>query len=179
MSKAHTLQDLFKRYRRPGDLFYSVICLLFSLFLALNLSSETTWVPNTKLFAQPAFWPYVAVYLMVAFSALHLGSTLVSVKLDGRWEEIRFWLKSLEYALWFMAYVLVVPYMGYLPTTIALVIVLAYRLGYRGVRYLGSAALFGVLVVVVFKSLLQVKVPGGAIYEFLPNVLRSFFLTYF
>ena len=82
MSKVHTLQDLFKRYRRPGDLFYSVICLLFSLFLALNLSSETTWVPNTKLFAQPAFWPYVAVYLMVAFSALHLGSTLVSVKLD-------------------------------------------------------------------------------------------------
>ena len=116
---------------------------------------------------------------MVAFSALHLGSTLVSVKLDGRGEEIRFWLKSLEYALWFMAYVLVVPYMGYLPTTIVLVIALAYRLGYRGVRYLGSAALFGVLVVVIFKSLLQVKVPGGAIYEFLPNVMRSFFLTYF
>jgi len=33
--------------------------------------------------------------------------------------------------------------------------------------------------VVIFKSLLQVKVPGGAIYEFLPNVMRSFFLTYF
>ena len=36
-----------------------------------------------------------------------------------------------------------------------------------------------IAVVVIFKTLLQVKVPGGAIYELLPTALRSFFLTYF
>lgn len=179
MIKAQTLQDLFKRYRRPGDLFYSVICLVFSLFLAFNLSSETTWVANTKLFAQPAFWPYAAVIAMVLFSGLHLISSMVSPKLEGRWQEVGFWLRSVEFAGWFMIYVIVVPQLGYLPATMLFAVTLAYRLGYRGLKYLGSAALFGAVVVIVFKSLLQVKVPGGAVYEFLPGALRSFFLTYF
>lgn len=178
MIKARTLQDLFKRYRRPGDLFYGCICLAFSLFLAVNLSSQTTWASNTKLFAQPAFWPYAAVIAMVVFSALHLISTLMSEKLDGRWQEISFWLRSVEFAGWFMIYVIIVPQLGYFPTTILFTMALAYRLGYRGAKYLGSAAAFGAVVVIVFKSLLQVKVPGGAIYEYLPGAMRSFFLTY-
>lgn len=179
MIKAQTLQDLFKRYRRPGDLFYSCICLAFSLFLALNLSSETTWAPGTKLLAQPAFWPYAAVFAMVLFSALHLFSVLVSTKLEGRWQEVGFWLRSLEFAGWFMIYVISVAQLGYLLTTILFAVTLVYRLGYRGVKFLGSAALFGFIVVLVFKTLLQVKVPGGAIYEYLPDAMRSFMLTYF
>ena len=179
MIKARTLQDLFKRYRRPGDLFYAIICLTFSLFLAFNLASETTWAPSTKLLAQPAFWPYLAVYLMVFFSALHMISSLVSPKLEGRWKEIEFWLRSVEFAGWFMIYVIFVPQLGYLPTTILFAMLLTYRLGYRGIPFMGSAAVFGFVVVVVFKSLLQVKVPGGAVYEYLPPALRSFFLTYF
>lgn len=179
MIKAQTLQDLFKRYRRPGDLFYGVICLVVSLFLAINLSSQTTWATGTKFLAQPAFWPYLAVIAMVLFSALHVVSTLVSPKLDGRWQEIGFWVRSVEYAGWFMIYVVIVPQVGYLPTTIVFAVALSYRLGYRSVKYLGSAALFGAVVVIVFKSFLQVKVPGGAAYEYLPTALRSFFLTYF
>lgn len=179
MIKARTLQDLFKRYRRPGDLIYSGICLAFSLFLLVNLSSQTTWAANTKLLAQPAFWPYAAVIAMVVFSTLHLISALMSEKLEGRWTEILFWLRSVEYAGWFMIYVIIVPQLGYLPTTILFAVALAYRLGYRSFKYLSSAAAFGAVVVIVFKSLLQVKVPGGAVYEYLPTALRSFFLTYF
>ncbi|MEX0319875.1 MAG: tripartite tricarboxylate transporter TctB family protein [Ruegeria sp.] len=178
MIKAQTLQDLFKRYRRPGDLFYSCICLAFSLFLAVNLSSQTTWASGTKLLAQPAFWPYAAVITMVGCSTLHLISSFVSPKLDGRWQEIGFWFKSVEFAGWFMIYVIIVPQLGYFPTTIIFSVALSYRLGYRSVKFLGSAALFGAVVVIVFKSFLQVKVPGGAVYEYLPNGLRSFFLTY-
>ncbi|MEM6941996.1 MAG: tripartite tricarboxylate transporter TctB family protein [Pseudomonadota bacterium] len=179
MIKAKTLQDLFKRYRRPGDLFYSVICLVVSIFLLLSLPSQTTWASGTKLFAQPAFWPYAAVFAMVLFSTLHLISALFSEKIDGRAQEIGFWLRSIEYAGWFMIYVIAVPQLGYLPTTVIFAMLLAFRLGYRGIKFIGSAALFGVLVVVVFKSLLQVKVPGGAVYEYLPGALRSLFLTYF
>lgn len=179
MIRARTLQDLFKRYRRPGDLFYSCLCLAFSLFLLVNLSSQTTWASGTKLLAQPAFWPYASVFAMVLFSVLHLVSALMSEKLDGRWQEIGHWLKSFEFAGWFMIYVIVVPQLGYLPTTVIFTTALAFRLGYRGVKFLGWAALFGAVVVIVFKSFLQVKVPGGAIYEYLPTAMRTVFLTYF
>ena len=179
MTKARTLQDMFRRYRRPGDLVYACLCLAFSLFLAVNLPSEVKWVPGMKLLAQPAFWPWAAVIAMVAFSALHLVSGLLSERLEGRWREVGFWLRAVEYAGWFMVYVVAVPLFGYLPATILFTVLLTYRLGYRGWRSFGAAALFGFAVVVVFKGFLQVKVPGGAAYEVLPPALRSIMLTYF
>ena len=42
-----------------------------------------------------------------------------------------------------------------------------------------SAGVFAVLVVLIFKSFLQVKIPGAAIYEYLPGALRSFFILNF
>lgn len=179
MNRVKTLQDLFKRYRRPGDLYFSIAFLVFSLILMFSLPGQNTWVSNTKLFAQPAFWPYAAVSSMVFFAILHLISALCSPALDGRWTEMWFWLKSVEYAGWFMVYVLTVPQLGYLPTTVLFAVILTFRLGYRSAKILLSAATFGCVVVLIFKTFLQVKVPGGAIYELLPTALRSFMLTYF
>lgn len=179
MIRARTLQDLFKRYRRPGDLVFSIICFAFSVFLVLSLPGETTWASRGELLAEPAFWPYVAAYAMLIFSALHLISSLLSPAPPGRWREIGFWLRSVEFAGWFMAYVFLVPWLGYLPGTALFAVVLTLRLGYRAARLLLAAAGFGVIVVVVFKSFLQVKVPGGAMYEMLPTAMRSFMLTYF
>ena len=113
------------------------------------------------------------------FSVLHFLSSYISPKLDGRLQEIGFWLKSVEYAGWFMLYVFAVPLLGYLPATVLFAVSLTFRLGYREWKFLGAAALFGVLVVVVFKTFLQVKVPGGAAYELLPETMRAFMLTYF
>ena len=179
MNGMRTLQDLFKRYRRPGDLIFGLVFLAISLLLLLSLPAQNTWASGTKLFAQPAFWPYAAVILMVVFGALQVISALCSPALEGRWKEVLFWIKSVEYAGWFMAYVVSVPQLGYLPSTILFAVVLTYRLGYRGAKMMLSAALFGCAVVLVFKTCLQVKVPGGAIYEFLPTAARSFMLTYF
>lgn len=179
MKKVKTLQDLFKRYRRPGDLYFSVAFLVFSIILLFSLPGQNTWASNTKLFAQPAFWPYAAVISMVCFAVLHLISALVSPALEGRWKEMWFWLKSVEYAGWFMIYVLAVPQLGYLPSTVLFAVILTYRIGYRSAKLLLSAAAFGCVVVLIFKTFLQVKVPGGAVYELLPGGLRSFMLTYF
>jgi len=179
MKKVKTLQDIFKRYRRPGDLYFSVAFLVFSVVLLFSLPGQNTWVINTRLFAQPAFWPYAAVGSMVVFAILHLISALVSPALEGRWKEIWFWVRSVEYAGWFMAYVLTVPRLGYLPSTVLFAVVLTYRLGYRSAKLLVSAAVFGTVVVLIFKTFLQVKVPGGALYELLPTAMRSFMLTYF
>ena len=179
MIKAKTLQDLFKRYRRPGDLVFAVVFLVFSLFLLATINGQVTWASGTRLMAQPAFAPWVAVICMVVFSTLHLISSLASPKLAGRWSEVGFWCRALEYVVWFLAYVMMVPRLGYLPSSIIFAIILTLRLGYRSPKMLLSAAVFGLSVVLIFKTFLQVKVPGGAVYEYLPTAARSFMLTYF
>ena len=42
-----------------------------------------------------------------------------------------------------------------------------------------AAVLFGLATVVVFKSFLSVKIPGGMIYEYLPGAIRTFFILNF
>lgn len=179
MRRFQTFQDLFKRYRRPGDLVFASLFCLFAVFLLVMLPYETTWVKRTKLFAQPAFWPAVSVGAMALFGVLHLVGALVSQRIPGRGAEVLAWLKSVEYALWFMGYVAVVPIVGYLAGSIVFACLLAWRLGYRSMRWLLTAAAFAVVVVVVFKGFLQVKIPAGQVYELLPSgALRTFLMTY-
>jgi hypothetical protein len=179
MGRFKTLQDLFKRYRRPGDLVFALSFFAFSVFLLVNIPGQTTWVDRTILVAQPAFWPVVAVAAMFLFAALHLLGALVSERIPGRLQEVIYWARSLEWAFWFMAYVFLVPWLGYLLGTILFTVVLSFRLGYRELRWALISALFAVAVVVLFKSFLHVKVPAGHIYGLLPpGGLRSFLMTY-
>jgi len=167
MSRVKTLQELFKRYRRPGDIVFAWAFLILSLFLVSQLDSQAPWKPT------------VAVYAMSLFAAFHLLSSFLSERLEGRWIEIWNWVKSVEYAGWFMAYVSLVPKLGYLPMTMVFAVLLGLRAGYRSLKVLGFLLLLAVIIVVVFKGFLQVKIPGAAIYEYLPTAMRSFFLTYF
>ena len=93
--------------------------------------------------------------------------------------EIFNWVRATEYLVWFMAYVAVVPVVGYLPSTVAVTVLLAVRLGYRSATVLVSAAALGAAIVTVFKAGLSVRIPGGAIYEHLPGGLRSFMILNF
>jgi hypothetical protein len=179
MTRLKGLQELFKRYRRPGDIVFAWAFLVFALFLLSQLGTQAPWKSGGKTFTQPAFWPWVSIICMAAFAALHLLSFALSPRIAGRWAEVWAWLRSVEYAGWFMAYVFIVPQAGYLGTTVIFAVLLALRAGYRDMRTFGAMALTGVAIVVLFKSLLQVKIPGGAVYEVLPTALRSFMLTYF
>lgn len=179
MIRAQTLQDLFRRYRRPGDLVFALVFLAFAVFIVLSLPTEAKLPSRGSLFTKPAFYVHLAAWAMLFFALLHLLSTLVSDALDGRWREVWLWFKSIEYAGWFLAYVLIAPYLGYLFATLAFTVSLTFRLGFRSKRMLGMAALFAVCVVLVFKTFLRVKVPGGQLYEYLPGGLRAFMLTYF
>lgn len=78
-----------------------------------------------------------------------------------------------------MMYVAMVPVLGYLASTIIFTVLLALRQGYRGIRNLCAAALLGLAIVLVFKTGLSVKIPGGAVYEYLPSSLRSFMIINF
>ncbi|MBV7380007.1 tripartite tricarboxylate transporter TctB family protein [Maritimibacter dapengensis] len=168
MSRSQTFQDLFKRYRRPGDFVISLMSFVFALVLLATMPEQVEWVDGVALYAQPAFWPTVAVIAMVVFSGLHLFGAMVSERIRGRTQEILYWLRSLEFAVWFIAYVMVVPVIGYLPSTLLFTAALTFRLGYRNWRYFAGAAVFSVAVVVIFKGFLQVKIPAGDIYSLLP-----------
>lgn len=175
---AKTLQDMFRRYRRPGDIIFATMFFAFALFLLSQLGAETKVVKRTKWFAQPSLWPTIAIWGMVIFSGLHLLGSALSPRIPGRWREIAFWLMSLEYVLYFLIYVVAVPWLGYLPSTMLFAAFLAIRTGFRSTGTVSIALLFGAVVAIVFRALLQVNIPAGRLYEYLPDSVRIFALTY-
>ncbi|MEY8827168.1 tripartite tricarboxylate transporter TctB family protein [Sedimentitalea sp. XS_ASV28] len=175
---ARTLQDMFRRYRRPGDVVFALAFLALSVFLISQLGEQTEVTKRTKWYAQPALWPTISLYAMCAFAFLHWLSSAMSPRIAGRWKEVALWLRSLEYVAYFLIYVIAVPVLGYLPSTMIFCVFLAIRTGFRQARCIAIAALFAVVVVIVFRGLLAVKIPAGAIYDHLPETLRSFALIY-
>lgn len=163
---------------RPGVQIFIALFVLFAIFLLSQLAAETRFVPNGKLVEQPRFWPAIGVLSMVCFG---LAQIALSWRIKAGWNpgEVAVWLRAFEYLIWFMVYVAVVPVLGYLATTMAFTISLALRQGYRDVRSLGAAALLGLAIVLVFKTGLAVKIPGGAVYEYLPGPLRNFMIVNF
>jgi len=179
---AHPLSiesDLSPKTRTAGQTLFVIGALALSLLLLSQITTQTVWIEKSKSFAaQPRFWPAVALVMMVGSFALHL--ILMRRRRPDRldWVEARRWLEPLEYVLWFMAYVFLVPVIGFLPMSLLFACALTYRLGYRGAAYQVFAALFAIGTVILFKGLLGVKIPGAAIYEVLPGALRSFFILY-
>ena len=178
MSTPQSVKSFFERARQPGDLVFAVFFLVLSSLLLSQLPEQSAWIKGTKVFAQPMFWPAVSLIGMTLFATAHLISSLLSTKIPGRKAELIFWLRSAEYALWFMIYVWLVPFVGYLPCTIVFSLLLALRIGYRDARMLSLAGLMGAIIVVIFKGFLSVKIPAGSLYEALPNSLRNFMILY-
>ena len=170
-----------RKFKWPirGQFLFALVFLVAALLLLSQLGDQTRWVKRTKFFAQPRFWPAVSVGGMVLFSALHLWKLPRKRFMRADYVEWRNWLFAIEWVLWFLAYVTVVPIFGYLPTTLAFVPIMVWRMGYRDSTMIWASVGFAVAVVILFKTLLQVKIPGGAVYEYLPDALRSFFILNF
>lgn len=164
---------------KRGQLLFAVLFLAISSVLLALLGQETTWAKGTELVAQPAFWPAIGVIGMVMFTFLHLMHLPRRRFRRVDWLEGRLWLTVFEFAGWFLGYVFIVPLAGYLPTTLVFLPLLLWRMGYRDRRLIGVGIVFGLAVVLLFKSFLQVRIPGGAVYEWLPGALRSFFILNF
>lgn len=168
--------------RRAGDSVFSAVLFLFALFLMANMWSQTLWQPGRPFAAQPGFWPRLAVCGMVACSAYNLYRSRLDLRVvtpeHSAARELLIWARSIEFALWFMAYVFATPVIGYLVASVLFAGALAVRAGYRTLRAILTAVAVGALTVVVFKAFLQVKIPGGAVYEALPDGVRNFFLIY-
>jgi len=172
--------DIGEGFRGPrrGQLPFAVGLLAASVLLAALLWDQTVWKDGKDWFSQARFWPAVGVFGMAGFSALHLWHLPRKRFARPDWIEGRNWLIVFEFVGWFLAYVWLVPLLGYLPVTLVFALLLTRRMGYRSPRMMGTALVFGLAVVLLFKAFLQVKIPGAALYEFLPGALRNFFILY-
>lgn len=162
-----------------GEVLFVTIFVLFSLFLLISAPDQVKWFKKTKIASQPALWSLIGVCGMLGFGALHLALRIRFNDLRREMIEASFWLRSLEYAAWFMVYVWSVPRIGYLPATLIVAPLLTLRVGYRSGKMIGASAAAGFVVVLLFKAFLSVRIPGGAIYEYLPGALRSFMILNF
>lgn len=163
---------------RRGQLIFALAFVALSLLLLAQIGNQTIWAAKTRFFAQPRFWPVVGLGGMVVMGGLHLYRLPWRRFTVQDRVELRRWLAVLEYALWFMAYVVLAPVIGYLPATLVFVPALSWRMGYRSRLMMMISVVFAVVVVVLFKTVLSVRIPGGLIYDYLPGALRSFFILY-
>ena len=178
MTQPDSLRSLFERKARPGALIFALLFLALSIFLLSQLGTESKWIKGTKIFAQPMFWPAVSLIGMTLFATAHLVSVLKLGNSGRQLTETGFWIRSIEYALWFMAYVWLVPVIGYLPATLLFTISLTLRVGYHQKKMGLIAAAMAFVIVVTFKGFLSVRIPGGEIYEHLPDGIRNFMILY-
>ena len=167
--------------RVPGDIVFACVAVAFALLLLFRLGSETTWVKGISLGSQPRFWPAISIFGMVFFGLIYLIGSFRHHTKQGEnvGREILFWVRSLEFTIWFMAYVFITPIIGYLFSSILFCLLLAARVGYRSTRSLLISAGLSVAIVLLFKTFLQVRIPGGTLYENLPDGIRNFMILYF
>lgn len=164
---------------KSGELLFVGLFLLFAVFLLSQMPDQVKWFKKTKWSGQPALWPAIGVIGMVVFGGLHFATRFRKDDWKREFPEALVWLRSFEFVGWFMIYVWAVPRFGYLPSTLIIAPVLAFRMGYRSRRMLWAATGSGLMVVLIFKTFLEVKIPGGAIYEYLPGALRLFMILNF
>jgi len=179
MPDSGSSSDNIKPGRFAGDMVFAAVFLALALILLSQISTQTAWLKGVKLFAQPRFWPAVSLIGMTGFALCYfLGSVFSRWRGQNHFQEVALWLRSFEYALWFMAYVWTVPKVGYLASTLIFVALLTLRTGYRSTSTFVYGAIVGIIIVVVFKGFLSVKIPGGYLYEFLPDAMRNFMSLY-
>ncbi|MFT6659307.1 tripartite tricarboxylate transporter TctB family protein [Maritalea sp.] len=175
------VEDYFSSPYSSALVWFGICTFFVAIFLASQLGTQAKFLENFPIEKQPGLWSAIGIVGMLLFGFFQMVQFWFhrnGLQAPGFVAEAIIWLRASEFVLWFMAYVYLVPIIGYLPTTIGYLMLMTWRLGYRSKTHFVSAVLTGVLIVLVFKSFLQVKIPGGALYEFLPAAVRSIAILY-
>lgn len=156
---------------------------LVAIVLLSMIGMQTKFAPDAASpVLQPAFLPGLSLGLCALFGLwawASSGGRRLSAMAGPAGAELLVLLRAGEFLAWFLAYVSIMPLAGYLASTLLFCCVLVWRLGYRTRRAVLFAALFAFMVVLFFKAFLRVKIPGGAVYEYLPAAARNFMIVNF
>jgi hypothetical protein len=131
--------------------------------------------------------PMLCLLILVPAAILNLRSSLTVHKWRKRFQqptsgayEFSKYIAALEFAVYFIGYTFIVPILGYLFSTLLLGSFLTWRLGYRTMRWTAIGLLTSFTIVVLFRTILQIKTPISIwLYDQLPEAVRIFMLTYF
>ncbi|MGB1237754.1 MAG: tripartite tricarboxylate transporter TctB family protein [Pseudomonadales bacterium] len=177
-SESRKVQQLIETHSHPAQWVFALLLVLFSFWLLSNLGEQVKFPKRKAFVSQPGFWPAIALGGMCFFATCFLiGSWVRRERAPGAVSaELLAWLHVVEYPLWFLGYVWLVPQLGYLPSTVLFSVIMTLRLGYkRRVMYFAAVGL-SAAVVVLFKAFLEVKIPGGELYSYLPEAIRNFMI---
>ena len=152
-----------KEEYQAGDLVFAMLMLLIVLVLLVSIPFETKWFDGVPLVKQPRLWPTFCLVGMALFGLLYSIQIWRNYKfqlgeVQAELNELSSWLRPLEFVFYFVLYVWSVPLVGYLLSTLLFFSLLTIRAGYRTLLMFWVSLATGFGIVVVFKSLLQVKV---------------------
>ena len=192
--KKFTGTDFFKFKRQHGDLLVSLCFFLVVLILLYFFNTESGFedrkLPQKrfgKILKQGWVTPAIGMFFLTISTSLNLWLSYRNAVKSKRLhlpnrlgKEVMHWAKALEFVAYFMIYTFVIAYLGYLVSTVLLAVALTYRLGYRSLKWISISFVTAVVIVLVFRTFLQIKTPIHVkLYEFLPQAGEAFMKTYF
>ncbi len=171
-----------------GEKAFAILMAMLSSFLLYSIPQETQWFSGMAVSKQPRFWPAMCIIglslfaFSYGFSVWRKAAAMTNNNDDINTTELgemKHWLGPIEFVGYFLLYVVSVPWLGYLLATLVYFLLMTWRMGYRKQSMFWISAATGLLIVLVFKTLLQVKITSGAWYELLPDGWATFMIINF
>ena len=188
------VENLFEFKRITGDLTLSIIFLLFVVFLLIYFNSESGWSARDlnqkrvgKILKQQWVGPLMCMVILLPATILNILEAFKAYKKSKRlllpnkiMYEMTQWIRSLEFILYFLVYTFSITVLGYLISTLIFAVFLTYRLGYRTKKWIFISLFSSFIVVLIFRTILQIKTPVNIwLYKFFPENLEVFMKIYF
>jgi len=192
--KKFKVENLFEFKRVTGDLTLSIIFLVLVSFLLISFNTESGWDGRElsqkrvgKILKQQWVGPLICMVVLVPATIYNLYQSIIQLNINKRLKmpsrtkyELFQWLKSLEFIVYFLIYTNIITIFGYLISTVIFAIFLTTRLGYRSLEWILRSAIAAFIIVIIFRSILQIKTPVNIwLYKFLPQNFEVFMKIYF
>ena len=192
--KKFKVENLFEFKRVTGDLTLSIIFLVLVSFLLISFNTESGWDGRElsqkrvgKILKQQWVGPLICMVVLVPATIYNLYQSIIQLNINKRLKmpsrtkyELLQWLKSLEFIVYFLIYTNIITIFGYLISTVIFAIFLTTRLGYRSLEWILRSAIAAFIIVIIFRSILQIKTPVNIwLYKYLPDNFEVFMKIYF
>lgn len=188
------VENLFEFKRITGDLTLSIIFLFFVGFLLVHFNSESGWNGRDldqkrvgKILKQQWVGPLMCMAILIPATFFNILEAFKAYKKSKRllipnktlYEMIQ-WIRSLEFILYFLVYTFSISILGYLISTLIFAVFLTYRLGYRTKNWVLISLFSSFIVVLIFRTILQIKTPINIwLYQYFPENIEVFMKIYF
>ena len=192
--KKFKIENLFEFKRTKGDLILSISLMIFVLFLLINFAKESGWDKRDfdqkrvgKILKQQWVGPLICMIILLPSAIINIYQSLKQYNKNKRlrlpnqtYYEISQWFKSFEFIIYFLIYTFIISTLGYLLSTIIFACFLTFRLGYRSYSWILTSLTAAFGVVIVFRTILQIKTPVNIwLYSKFPPSIETFMKIYF